>query len=57
MHYTKIERVGPDAHKNRDYESPYGWVILGIEQRRQWESEHTFEDQTVYIIAKKEEES
>jgi len=56
MNYTKIERINPDKHHGQDYAPPYGWVILGIEQYREWPGETTFEDKTVYIIAKKADE-
>ena len=54
MHYNKIRKIPPNEQNNHaDYTPPYGWVILGIEQIRQWHHEQAFADETTYIIAEK----
>jgi len=55
MAYTETKRIeGTDAEIN--LELGLGWVIIGIEQRREWFDESAFEDKTKYILGKKEEE-
>jgi hypothetical protein len=34
-----------------------GWVLIGIEQKREWDGEENFEDKTRYILGKQIEEN
>jgi len=54
--YTEIKIVeGTEAEINMQL--GHGWVLIGIEQRRDWFEPTAFEDKTKYILGKNVEEN
>lgn len=54
--YTEIKKVGPNPHEfDVNHPLANGWVLIGIEQKRDVHENGSFDDETVYILGKKAE--
>jgi len=57
MPYSEIKFIdAPNKEWDINKELDSRWVLIGIEQKREWDGPENFEDKTRYIIGKQIEE-
>ena len=55
--YTEIKKIGPNPHEHFVNDPlSQGWLLIGIEQKREIQKDGSFEDETTYILGKKAED-
>jgi len=55
--YTEIKKIDQNPHEHSVNDAlSKGWLLIGIEQKREIQKDGSFEDETTYILGKKVED-